>query len=246
MIEVEKKFILSEQEKERLIKDAEFLSERVFTDIYYDTEKFLLTSQDKWLRSREGKFELKLPLHKGRERLADQYDEIEDEQKIYQLANTTKFDFVPSHGWHLSPVIDDEDVSSKLLCPEVEAHVSLVSKIAGVRQTLIQEQRRLAQRGKVVMAGRDIGTVVLPWAELKIFLTASTEERARRRYKELLKRGENSSLEIVLADLKKRDEMDIHRTISPLKPAEDAIIIDTENFSLEQVVDKIYALAVNL
>ncbi|HUW46604.1 MAG TPA: (d)CMP kinase, partial [Dehalococcoidia bacterium] len=112
--------------------------------------------------------------------------------------------------------------------------------------TLILEQRKLAQRGKVVMAGRDIGTVVLPWAELKIFLTASTEERARRRYKELLNRGENSNLEIVLADLKKRDEMDINRTISPLKPAEDAIIIDTENFTLEQVVDKIYTLAVNL
>ena len=171
---------------------------------------------------------------------------IEDEQKLCQLANTTKFDFVPLQGWHLSPFIDDEDVSSKLLCPEVEAHVSLASKIAGVRQTLILEQRKLAQRGKVVMAGRDIGTVVLPWAELKIFLTASTEERARRRHKELLERGENSSLEIVLADLKKRDEMDIHRTISPLKPAEDAIIIDTENFTLEQVVDKIYALAVNL
>jgi cytidylate kinase len=95
------------------------------------------------------------------------------------------------------------------------------------------------------MAGRDIGTVVLPWAELKIFLTASTEERAKRRYKELLKRGENSSLEIVLADLKKRDEMDINRTISPLKPAEDAIIINTENLSLQQVVDKICTLAVN-
>ena len=171
---------------------------------------------------------------------------IEDEQKLCQLANTTKFDFVPLQGCYLSPLIDDEDVSSKLLCPEVEAHVSLASKIAGVRQTLILEQRRLAQRGKVVMAGRDIGTVVLPWAELKIFLTASTEERARRRYKELLKRGENSSLEIVLADLKKRDEMDINRSISPLKPAEDAIIIDTENLSLEQVVDKIYTLAVNL
>jgi cytidylate kinase len=171
---------------------------------------------------------------------------IKDEQKLCQLANTTKFDFVPLQGCRLSPLIDDEDVSSKLLCPEVEAYVSLVSKIAGVRQTLIQEQRRLAQRGKVVMAGRDIGTVVLPWAELKIFLTASTEERARRRYKELLERGENSSLEMVLADLKKRDEMDIHRTISPLKPAEDAIIINTENFSLEQVVDKIYTLAVNL
>ena len=171
---------------------------------------------------------------------------IEDEQKLCQLANTTKFDFVPLQGWRLSPIIDDKDVSSELLCPEVEAHVSLASKIAGVRQTLILEQRKLAQRGKVVMAGRDIGTVVLPWAELKIFLTASTEERARRRHKELLKRGENSSLEIVLADLKKRDEMDIHRTISPLKSAEDAIIIDTENFTLEQVVDKIYTLAVNL
>ncbi len=171
---------------------------------------------------------------------------IEDEQKLCQLANTTKFDFVPLQGCYLSPLIDDEDVSSKLLRPEVEAHVSLASKIAGVRQTLILEQRKLAQRGKVVMAGRDIGTVVLPWAELKIFLTASTEERARRRYKELLKRGENSSLEVVLADLKKRDEMDINRSISPLKPAEDAIIIDTENISLEQVVDKIYTRAVNL
>jgi len=171
---------------------------------------------------------------------------IEDEQKLCQLANTTKFDFVPLQGCYLSPFIDDEDVSSKLLCPEVEAKVSVASKIAGVRQTLIQEQRKLAQRGKLVMAGRDIGTVVLPWAELKIFLTASTEERARRRYKELLERGENSSLEIVLSDLKKRDEMDIHRTISPLKPAEDAIIIDTENLSLEQVVDKIYTLAVKL
>jgi cytidylate kinase len=171
---------------------------------------------------------------------------IEDEQKLCQLANTTKFDFVPLQGCYLSPFIDDEDVSPHLFRPEVEAHVSLTSKIAGVRQTLIQEQRRLAQRGKLVMAGRDIGTVVLPWAELKIFLTASTEERASRRYKELLERGDNSSLESVLADLKKRDEMDIRRTISPLKPAEDAIIIDTENFTREQVVDKIYTLAVNL
>jgi len=170
-----------------------------------------------------------------------------DEEKLCQLVNTTKFDFVPiKSGWYLSPLIDDEDISSKLLCPEIEEQVSLTSKIAGVRQALVLEQRRLAQRGKLVMAGRDIGTVVLPWAELKIFLTASTEERAMRRYKELLERGENTSLEIVLADLKRRDKIDTHRTISPLKPAEDAIIIDTENFSLEQVIDKTYALAVNL
>lgn len=87
MIEVEKKFIISEQYKKQLARDAEFLSERVFTDIYYDTENFLLTSQDKWLRSREGVFELKLSLHNGVERLADQYDELEDEQKIRQVLN---------------------------------------------------------------------------------------------------------------------------------------------------------------
>ena len=170
----------------------------------------------------------------------------EDERKLCQLANTTKFDFVPSEEGNLSFLVDGEDVSSKLLSPEIEKLVPLIAKVAGVRQTMVSEQRKLAQRGKVVMAGRDISTVVLPWAELKIFLTASTDERAKRRYKELLKREQNSSLEAALADLKKRDEMDIHRTISPLKPAEDAIIINTENFTLEQVVDKIYTLAVNL
>ena len=169
----------------------------------------------------------------------------EDEQRLCQLANMTKFDFVPSKEGNLSFLVDGEDVSAKLLSPAIEELVPLIAKVAGVRQAMVSEQRKLAQRGKVVMAGRDIGTVVLPWAELKIFLTASTEERARRRHKELLKRGENSSLESVLTDLKKRDEMDINRTISPLKPAEDAIIIDTENLSLEQVVDKIYTLAVN-
>jgi len=87
MIEVEKKFILNEQDKERLTKDAQFLNERVFTDIYYDTEVFSLTANDKWLRSRGGRFELKLPLHEGADRLADQYDELEDEQKIREALN---------------------------------------------------------------------------------------------------------------------------------------------------------------
>jgi cytidylate kinase len=169
-----------------------------------------------------------------------------DEQKLWDLANATKFDFIPSKEGALSVFIDGEDVSSNLLCPEIEELVALIAKVAGVRQAMVSEQRKLAQRGRVVMAGRDIGTVVLPWAELKVFLTGSTEERARRRYKELLERGENSSLEIVLADLKKRDEMDINRSISPLKPAEGAIIINTETLSLEQVVDKIYTLAVKL
>jgi len=171
---------------------------------------------------------------------------ITNEQAICQLAATTRFDFVPSEDCRLSPVVDDEDISSRLLLPEVEAHVPQVAKIAGVRRALILQQRKLAERGRVVMAGRDIGTVVLPWAELKVFLTASTEERARRRYKELVERGQNSSLETVLVDLKKRDEMDIGRTVSPLKPAEDAVTINTENSTLQQVVAKIYALAVAL
>ena len=170
----------------------------------------------------------------------------EDEQELCELAAATEFHFAPSKKGALSVLVDGEDVSSKLLSPQIEELVASIAKVAGVRQAMVSEQRKLARRGKVVMAGRDIGTIVLPWAELKIFLTASTEVRAERRYKELLKRGQNSSLDIVLADLKRRDEMDINRSVSPLKPAEDAVIINTENFTLEQVVDKIYILAVNL
>jgi cytidylate kinase len=167
----------------------------------------------------------------------------QDEPKLCHLAATTEFDFVASKDGALSVFIDGEDVTARLLSPRIEELVASVAKVAGVRQAMVSEQRKLAQQGRVVMAGRDIGTVVLPWAELKIFLTASTEVRAERRHKELLKRGQNSSLEIVLADLKRRDEMDINRSVSPLKPAEGAIIISTEELDLEQVVDKIYLLA---
>ena len=92
MIEVEKKFILNEQNLKRIIKGTQFINEKIFTDIYYDTKKFYLTSNDKWLRSRDGKFELKMPLNKKGERLVDQYDELEDEQKIREALN------LPSNG----------------------------------------------------------------------------------------------------------------------------------------------------
>jgi cytidylate kinase len=169
-----------------------------------------------------------------------------NEKELSQLARITKFDFVPHQEGYLSPLIDGEDVSVELLCPEIEEQVSLISKVAGVRQVMVSEQRMVAQQGKVIMAGRDIGTVVLPRAELKIFLVASIEERAKRRYKELLQRGEKVDYDATLADLKRRDDIDIHRAISPLMPAADAIIIDTEKLSLEQVVDKIYRLVVKL
>lgn len=169
----------------------------------------------------------------------------EDENELCHLANTTKFDFTASREGHLSLLVDGYDIAAELLSAEIEKYVSLIAKVAGVRRAMVVEQRKLAQRGRLIMAGRDIGTVVLPWAELKVFLIASTKERAKRRYQELLERGEKASLEIVLADLKERDEMDIHRATSPLKPADDAIIINTENLSLEQVIDKIYMLALN-
>jgi len=169
----------------------------------------------------------------------------DDENRLSQLARDTKFDFIPCPEGHFSVLVDGRDVSAEMLCPEIEEQVSLISKVAGVRQKMVSEQRGLSQSGGIVMAGRDIGTVVLPFAEVKIFLVAAREERANRRYKELLEQRRKVDYNTTLADLKNRDEVDIQRAISPLKPAADAIIIDTGKLSLEQVVDKIYALAVD-
>ncbi|MCK4581083.1 MAG: (d)CMP kinase, partial [Dehalococcoidia bacterium] len=167
----------------------------------------------------------------------------DDEARLSSLAQSTRFDFVRSDDGRLSVFID-EAVPSHLLRSRTEGKVALVSKVAGVRQKMVSEQRRMALAGRLIMAGRDIGTVVLPWAELKIFLIASIEERAHRRHKELLEQGGKSSYDSVLAGLRRRDDNDIHRAISPLKPADDARIIDTESLALEQVVDRIYDLAI--
>lgn len=169
---------------------------------------------------------------------------LKDGEELSRLAGATKFDFAPSREGYFSPRLDGEDVSSNMMRLEVEEKVSTVSRVAGVRQAMVAAQRKLAERGGVVMAGRDIGTVVLPRAELKIFLTAPVEARAQRRYKELSERGKKVSYDTILADLQKRDDDDCRRAVSPLKPAADAVIIDTENLALEQVVNKIYALAI--
>jgi len=169
---------------------------------------------------------------------------LEDPDKLSRLAGATRFDFVPNNKRCFSLLIDSDDVSAELNRPGVNEEVAIVAKVAGVRRAMVAAQRMVAQRGKIIMAGRDIGTVVLPQAELKVFLTASLEQRALRRYKELSQKGEKINYDLVLAGLKKRDEADFTRSISPLKPASDAMVIDTENLTLEQVVDKIYALAV--
>ena len=131
----------------------------------------------------------------------------------------------------------------KIRTPEVSRLASDVSKFGFVRKKLTELQRKMAQRGKVIMDGRDIGTVVLPNADLKIFLTASIEERAKRRFDELNAKGQTVELAEIEKEIAARDKQDSEREIAPLKKADDAILLDTTNLTIEEVVDKILELA---
>ena len=133
--------------------------------------------------------------------------------------------------------VNSEDVSDKIRTPEVSMGASAVSAIPRVRDFLFDLQQKIAAENNVIMDGRDIGTVVLPNADVKIYLTASAEERARRRHKELIEKGETVSFEEVLADVNKRDYNDMHRDIAPLKQAEDAVLCDTTNVDLQGAID---------
>jgi cytidylate kinase len=135
--------------------------------------------------------------------------------------------------------LDGEDVTWAIREPQVDALVSKISAYAEVREAMIDQQRRIGRRGQVVMVGRDIGTVVMPDADLKIYLEASLEERAKRRYKEILMRGEDADFDQVLAALRNRDTIDSSRAVAPLKPAGDAIIIVADQLTVEQVLEKI-------
>jgi cytidylate kinase len=136
--------------------------------------------------------------------------------------------------------LNDTDVTSKLRTEVVSMAASAVSALPAVREFLLELQRELARKNNVVMDGRDIGTVVLPNADVKIFLTASPEERAKRRYDELISKGVSADYEAVLADLKTRDYNDSHREIAPLKEADDAITIDTTGYELNESVELIF------
>ena len=135
--------------------------------------------------------------------------------------------------------LNDEDVSTEIRIHEVSQYASLVSAIPAVRQFLFETQRKLAAEHDVIMDGRDIGTVVLPQADVKIFLTASAEVRARRRYEELLQRGQTVVYEQILEDVNRRDEQDMNREVDPLRPTEDAVIVDSTSMNFDQVVDYI-------
>jgi cytidylate kinase len=138
--------------------------------------------------------------------------------------------------------IDGVDVTPQLRRADVEDAVSLVSRVSGVREALVRQQREIAGRQAMVMAGRDIGTVVLPEADLKVYLDASISERARRRHAEFSEHGRSVTRDIVLEDLRRRDQIDSERAISPLRPASDAVVIRTDGLTQDEVLTKVLGL----
>lgn len=174
---------------------------------------------------------------------------VDDEGSVVALARSLALEVLPpsvNDGRKCDVLIDGEDVSWAIFDPVVEEQVSQVSAYAGVREAMVAQQRRIGLRGKVVMVGRDIGTVVLPEAELKIYLDASDGERARRRFAELAGRGVGTTYEQVLEAMRRRDVIDSTRNVSPLKPASDAIIIHTDGLTAQQVIERIFASMADL
>jgi len=171
--------------------------------------------------------------------------DIKDEVEITRLAEESQIDVRPpsrTDGRDYDVWVGEQDVTWEIRRPEVEANVSAVSAYPGVRKALSFQQRRIGLRGRVVMVGRDIGTVVLPEADLKIYLDASVEKRAKRRYLEVTARGEILSYDDILEAMMMRDQIDSTREVSPLRPAEDAVILNSDQLSIEQVIDRVNEL----
>lgn len=168
--------------------------------------------------------------------------DIRDENQVTRLAEQVNIEiFQPSveDGRMNGIFVDGIDITWDIRTASVNEHVSEVSKYAGVRGVLTTKQREIAQKGDIVMVGRDIGTIVLPKAEVKIFLLASIEERARRRFIEERKRGSEITVAEIIQNLKHRDEIDSTRSIAPLVPAGDAVQVDTNGKTVDEVVKEI-------
>ena len=173
---------------------------------------------------------------------------LDNKLELTQLAQNTliRLTYIEANGLsQLRVIMDGVDVSEAIRSLEVTSNVSVVSAVAGVREALVKLQRDMAREGGVVMDGRDIGTVVLPDAELKVFLTASVEERSKRRWLELKAKGVEVSLDELKEQIQKRDEFDSNREVDPLRQAEDAILIDTTPLSITEVTDRIVELALS-
>ena len=171
--------------------------------------------------------------------------QISDQQELSRLATEMHLEVGPPGAGSTETCaisIDGVDVTPELRRAEVEDAVSLVSRVPGVREALVRQQRKIAGRQPMVMAGRDIGTVVLPDADLKVYLDASISERARRRHAEFSRHGRSVTRDIVLDDLRRRDQIDSERDVSPLRPASDAVVISTDGLTQDEVLAKVLGL----
>jgi len=169
-----------------------------------------------------------------------------DEGAVSRLAQEVEIDVLPpsiEDGREYDVLADGIDVTWHIREQKVDKKVSRVSAYPEVRKALTAQQRRIGLRGKVIMVGRDIGTVVLPEADIKIFLDASVEERARRRYQQRKERGEKANYEKIYKTLQKRDKIDSTREVAPLRPADDAVIINTDNMKIADVLSAIEQIA---
>lgn len=170
---------------------------------------------------------------------------VNDEAAVTALAEEVLIDVRPpskSDGRACDVLVSGEDITWETRRPEVDANVSVISVYAGVRQALTLQQRRIGMRGRVVMVGRDIGTVVLPEADLKIYLEASPEERAHRRHCEFIERSGQADYDEILHNVIDRDQIDSTRAVAPLCPAVDAVVIDSDKLTADEVFMRVEAL----
>ncbi len=170
---------------------------------------------------------------------------VEDEDLVTGMAERIQIEVFPPtcfDGRLNDVLLDGVDVTWEIRSPEVENNVSLVSSYPGVRKAMTEQQRKIGSRGKTIMVGRDIGTVVFPEADMKIYLDASVEERSRRRFVETNARGDETSLEKISNSMLQRDKIDSTRVVAPLKPAEDALIIQTDTMDEEEVFKTVMKL----
>jgi len=171
--------------------------------------------------------------------------DIYDEAAVTTLAEETQIDVAPASkpdGRACDVLVDARDITWETRTRKVDENVSIVAAYAGVRKALSQQQRRIGRRGRIVMVGRDIGTVVLPDADLKIYLDATAEERARRRYDEIIGRGGSPNYDAILKRVIERDHIDSTRDVAPLRAAEDAVVLDSDKLTADEVFEQILAL----
>ena len=166
----------------------------------------------------------------------------DDEAAMVALGNETELGFVSQQDGTPRLLLNGQDRADEIRTPDLSAGASQVSAYPGVRRALLSIQRDLGREGGVVLEGRDIGTVVFPDAEVKLFLTASAEERTRRRVQDLQNRGTPADYDDILAKIRSRDEADSTRAVAPLRPAEDAVILDSTSLGLEAVVHHVLEL----